>query len=154
MHANFASILGSIFDRFLVNFGSENGAKMDTKFDVLGQCFFDTIFWFCGRCFLIFSNVFASCYDVIFDAEHCVFLYFFDFALCKINWKSETKHFKNRTQNDQKINAKWCPNRLQNRSFFGPPLAMPGDLDFGPVLGSIWGPFWDHFGVKDRFESD
>ena len=44
MHANFASVLGSIFDRFLVNFGSENGAKMDTKFDVLGQCFFDTIF--------------------------------------------------------------------------------------------------------------
>ena len=31
---------------------------------------------------------------------------------------------------------------------------MPGDLDFGPVLGSIWGPFWDHFGVKHRFESD
>ena len=31
---------------------------------------------------------------------------------------------------------------------------MPGDLDFGPVLGSIWGPFWDNFGVKNRFESD
>ena len=31
---------------------------------------------------------------------------------------------------------------------------MPGDLDFGPVLGSIWGPCWDHFGVKNRVESD
>ena len=31
---------------------------------------------------------------------------------------------------------------------------MPCDLDFGSVLGSIWGPFWEHFGVKNRFESD
>ena len=154
MHANFASILGSIFERCWVHFGSENGAKMDTKFDVFGPCFFDSLVWFSGRCCLKFSHVFASCYDVIFDAEHCVFLYFFEFALCKINWKSEAKHFKNRTQNDQKINAKSYQKRLQNRSFFGPPLAMPGDLDFGPVLGSIWGPFWDHFGVKNRFESD
>ena len=43
---------------------------------------------------------------------------------------------------------------IQNRSVFGPPLAMLGDLDFGPVRGSIWNPFWVHFGVKNRFESD
>ena len=150
MHANFASILGTIFERCWVQFGSENGAKMDTKFYVFGQCFFDTLFWFCGRCFLKFSHVFASCYDVIFDAEHRVFLKFFDFALCKINWKSEAKHFKNRTQNDQKIDAKWCPNRLRNRSFFWTPFGdawrprfwagFEVDLGLGPFCGqkSVW----------------
>ena len=85
MHANFASILGSIFERFLVHFGSENGAKMGTKFNVFWHVFLIPFFNVCGRCFLMFLHIFASCYDVIFDAEPCVFLYFFDFAFCKIN---------------------------------------------------------------------
>ena len=85
MHANFASILGSIFERFGVHFGSENGAKMATKFNVFWHWFLMPFFDVCGRCFLIFLFIFASCYDVILDAEHCVFLYFFDFAFSKIN---------------------------------------------------------------------
>ena len=31
---------------------------------------------------------------------------------------------------------------------------MPCDLDFGLVLGWIWGACWEHFRVKDLFKSD
>ena len=67
---------------------------------------------------------------------------------------SEAKHFKHRAPNYQKTPKKSYEKLPQNRSFFGRPLAMPGDLDLESVWESIWGPFWDHFGVKNRFESD
>ena len=82
MHANFASILGSMFKRFLLSFGCENGAKMDTKFNVFWHWFLIPFFDVSGWCLLVFLKIFASCYDVIFDAEHCVFLYCFDFGFC------------------------------------------------------------------------
>ena len=51
MHANVASILGSIFVRFLVHFGSENETKMGTKFYVFWHGFFTHVFDVCGKCF-------------------------------------------------------------------------------------------------------
>ena len=84
MHAHFASILVSILEGFLANFGSENRSKMETKFNVFWHLFLIPFSNVCGRCFLNFSHIFASCYDVIFDAEPCVFLKCLDFAFCKI----------------------------------------------------------------------
>ena len=73
MHAHFASILGSIFERFGVNFGSENEAKMATKFNVFWHWFLIPCFDVSGRCLLVFLQIFASCYDVIFDEKPLVF---------------------------------------------------------------------------------
>ena len=50
---------------------------------------------------------------------------------------------QNRTKNHSKIDL-----------FFGPPLAMLGDLHFRLVWGSIRDQFCVHFGVNIRFESD
>ena len=77
MHANFASILGSIFERFLVHFGSENEAKMATKFNVFWHLFLIPFFDVSGWCLLVFLKIFASCYDVIFSKKTiCVFCIF------------------------------------------------------------------------------
>ena len=54
MHANFASILTSIFERFWVHFGSENGAKMATKYNVFWHWFLIPFFDVSGRCLLVF----------------------------------------------------------------------------------------------------
>ena len=85
MHAHFASILGSIFERFWVHFGTENGAKMATKFNVFWHCFLIPFFDVSGRCLLVFLQIFASCHDAIFYEKHFVFLYFLEVAFCKIN---------------------------------------------------------------------
>ena len=153
-------ILHPFWDRFLNDFWSILAPKMEPKWTpnlmFSGSVFFYTLFWFCGRCFLKFSHVFASCYDVIFDAEHCVFMYFF--LLCTLQ-----DQLKERSQTLQKSNPKWSKNQCKivpkstpKSIFFWTPF---GDAwrprfwaGFGVDLGSILGPFWGQKSVWKRLE--
>ena len=139
-------ILHPFWDRFFSDFGSILAPKMEPNL-IQYSMFSGRVSWYSFlivvECDFLNFNMFSHHAMTSFLTQNTVFfLYFFDFALCKMNWKSEAKHFKNRTQNDQKIIAKWCPNRPQNRSFFGP---LRRGLATS-ILGRFWGRFGVHFG--------
>jgi len=86
MHANFASILGSIFERFGVHFGFENGGKMATKFNVFWHCFLIPFFDVSGLCLLVFLNFFSHHAKMSFLVKKALcFLYCCEVAFCMIN---------------------------------------------------------------------
>ena len=99
MHANFASILGSILKRFGVHSGSENEAKMATKFNVFWHWFLIPFFDVSGWCLLVFFKIFASWYDDIFSRKTLCFSVF----LCSCLLHDQLKE---RSQTLQKPNQK------------------------------------------------
>ena len=84
---------------------------------------------------------------VIFDTEPCVFQHFLLEDLCKIDVRSEAKHFTNQLKNYWKIYQKSFKNLSPNQSFFEPvwrrlatSILDRSGLDFGSILESKMGP--------------
>ena len=111
---------------------------MDTKFEVFWHGFLIPFFDARGSCFvsLCLSSHHAMMSFLCY--KHCVFVHFVDFAFCKINWRSEANHFKNRTHKNQQTDDKSYQNRLPNRSFL--------DLLDRCLTTSILNRFWIRFG--------
>ena len=139
MHAHFASILGSMFERFLIHFGSENGATLGTEFNVFWHVFLIPFSNVCGRCCLSFLHIFASCDDVIFDADPCVCLHFLILHFARSIERAKP--------NTSKVEPKMIKTSMQNRIQIDSKINVFLDPLWRCLATSILGRFWVRFGV-------
>ena len=112
---------------------------MGTKFKVFWHGFLIPFSNVCGMCFLNFSHIFASCYDVIFDAEHCVFLYFLILHFARSLERAKP--------NTSKIEPNMVKKTMQNRSQIDSKIDLILDPLWRCLATSILGRFWGRFGV-------
>ena len=135
MHANCASILGSIFERFWAHFGTENGAKMDTKFNVFWHWLLIFFFDVSGRCLLFFYRFSHHAMMLFLIKKQNVFCIF-----VKLHFARSIERAKpNTSKIESNINKKTI--KIVARS-------IRKSIFFWTPFGDAWRPrFWAGFGV-------